>query len=145
MMGEKSFLMLSLAAGLMGPAPAHADVNVSINVATPAPPPLVMTTPQLVVVPGSTVYYAPGAAYNLFMFGGRYYSFHDGVWFYSATGRGKWMAVAPGRVPRPVIGVPLNYYKIPPGHAKKMVRDGAGREQGRGAGHPGKGKKGHDR
>jgi hypothetical protein len=132
MMGEKSFLVLSLAAGLMGPAPAHADVNIGINVATPTPPPLVMTTPQLVVVPGSTVYYAPGSAYNLFVFGGRYYSFHEGVWFYSATGKGKWTVIPTERVPRPVLGVPVTYYKIPPGHAKKMARDDEGREHGKG-------------
>lgn len=145
MMGEKSFLMLSLAAALMAPAPAHADVSIGINIGVPEPPPLVVTTPQLVVVPGSTVYYAPGAAYNLFVFGGRYYSFHDGVWFYSATGKGKWTVVPNERVPRPVLAVPTTYYKIPPGHAKRMVRDGAGPETGRGAGHPGKGRKGHDR
>jgi len=134
MMGEKSFLVLSLAAGLMGPAPAHADVSIGINVAVPAPPPVVVTAPQLVVVPGSSVYYAPGVSYNLFVFGGRYYSFHEGAWFYSPTGRGGWTVVAPERVPRPVLSVPVTYYKIPPGHARKMHDDG---------GHPGKGGKGH--
>lgn len=142
MMGEKSFLILSLAAGLMGPAPAHADVNIGINLGTPAPPPIVVTPPQLVVVPGSTVYYAPGAAYNLFVFGGRYYSFHDGVWFYSSTGKGGWAVIANERVPRPVLAVPVTYYKVPPGHAKKMVRDDDGRDRGKSAGKP-KGKKGH--
>jgi hypothetical protein len=134
MMGEKTFLMLSLAAGLMAPAPAHADVSIGINVGIPAPPPIVATPPQLGVV--------PGAAYNLFVFGGRYYSFHDGAWFYSATGKGQWAVIANERVPRPVLAVPVTYYKIPPGHAKKMVRDDEGRDRGKSGGKP-KGKKGH--
>lgn len=139
MMGEKSFLVLSLAAGLMGPAAAQADVG--INGATPAPPPIVVTTPQLVVVPGSSVYYAPGVDYNLFVFGGRYYSFHDGVWFYSATGKGKWTVIPNDRVPRPVLAVPGTYYKIPPGQAKKMAKEHEGDDRGKpGAKDHGKGK-----
>jgi len=127
MMGEKSFLVLSLAAGLMGPAAAHADVGIN----APTPPPMVMTTPQLVVVPGSTVYYAPGVAYNLFVFGGRYYSFHDGVWFYSATGKGKWTVIPNNRVPRPVLAVPVTYYKVPPAQAKKMAKEHEGHDRGK--------------
>ncbi len=134
MIGEKSFLLLSLAAGLMGPAPAHADVSVSINVGTPTPPPIVATTPQLIVVPGSSVFYAPGANYNLFVFGGRYYSFHDGAWFYSATGKGRWTVIRQERVPRQVLAVPVTYYKVPPGHAKKAGREEHGRGPGKRAG-----------
>lgn len=141
MMGEKAFLVLSLAAGLMGPAPAHADVTIGINIATPEPPPLVVTTPQLVVVPGSTVYYAPGVGYNLFVFGGRYYSFHDGVWFYSATGKGKWTVLPNERVPRQVLAVPVTYYKIPPGQAKKMARDNDGRDHGQPGKQQGRGRR----
>lgn len=139
MMGEKSFLMLSLAAGMMGPAPAHADVTIGITVGTP--PPIVATVPPLVVVPGSGVYYAPGAAFNLFVFGGRHYSFHEGVWFTSATGKGQWTVIAPDRVPRPVLAVPVTYYKIPPGHARKMGGDHNERKHVKGWGKA-KGKKG---
>lgn len=141
MMGEKSFLMLSLAAAMMAPAPAHADITIGISVETP--PPIVATVPPLVVVPGSTVYYAPGAAFNLFVFGGRQYSFHNGVWFTSATGRGAWTVISPDRVPRPVLAVPVTYYKIPPGHARKM--GGANDERGHvkgGGGGKARGKKG---
>jgi hypothetical protein len=83
-----------------------------------------------VVVPGTPVYYAPGVTYNLFVHAGRYYSLHQGIWFTAATHTGPWVVVAHERVPQPVLAVPMAYYKIPPGHAKKLGR-----------GHPGKGGK----
>ncbi len=57
------------------------------------------------------------------MYGGRYYSFHEGVWFFATTHRGPWAVIAAGQVPQPVIAVPVRYYKIPPGRAKKMRLD----------------------
>jgi hypothetical protein len=144
MLGENSFLILSLGAVLVGPTPAHADVNVGISIGTPAPPPVVVALPPLVLVPASSVYYAPGVSFNLFVFSGRYYSFHEGIWFYSSTGKGPWTVLAVERVPRAVLAVPVAYYKIPPGHAKKSHGDGPEHDQDHpGKGH-GKGKKGRD-
>jgi hypothetical protein len=57
----------------------------------------------------------PGGVY-----GGRYYTFHHGSWFYATSDGGPWVFIAPERVPRPVVAVPTPYYKIPPGHAKRM-------------------------
>lgn len=115
---------------------AGADgVKIGVNIGVPAPPPvivtppapavviappLIVTPPQLVVVPGSPVLYAPSVGMNFFAYGGRYYSFHQGRWFVTARYGAPWVAVAPSRVPQPVLGVPVAYYKIPPGHAKKM-------------------------
>jgi hypothetical protein len=77
-----------------------------------------------VIVPGSSVYYAPSAGINFFAYGGQYYSFHEGAWFVTTTYGGPWVAISPERVPRPVLAVPVTYYRVPPGHAKKMGRDG---------------------
>jgi len=49
-----------------------------------------------------------------------YYTFHDGAWFYANRHSGPWTFMPTERVPRPVNGVPVTYYKVPPGHAKKM-------------------------
>jgi hypothetical protein len=122
-MRTKAFLVLALGLiiGLLSPPAVRAEVNVNINVGPPPPPPIVLASPpRLVVVPGAPVYYAPDVSFNVFVFGGRYYSFHDGAWFYSATHRGPWSVVAVEQVPPPVLAVPVKYYKIPPGHAKKM-------------------------
>ena len=125
--------ILALAAGLslMAASPAAADgLRIGISVPVPAPPAVVVTPPrppvvvvappQLVVVPGSPVFYAPGASVNFFAYGGRYYTFHEGAWFVATTYGSPWVAIAPAKVPRPVLTVPVAYYKVPPGHAKKM-------------------------
>ena len=86
----------------------------------PPPPIALPAPPKVVVVPNSPVYYAPGVSFNLFVYGGQYYTLHDGSWFYAKSHGGPWVFIAPDRVPKPVIAVPAPYYKIPPGHAKKM-------------------------
>lgn len=116
-------LALVLATAFLAPAVAQGQVNIGITIGTP-PPPVVVAAPQLVVVPGTPVSYAPGVSFNLFVFGGRYYSLHGGTWFVAATHGGPWTAIAVERVPQPVLAVPVAYYKVPPGHAKKM--DGGG-------------------
>jgi len=106
---------LSVSSSLAG------NVSVGVNIGVPPPPAIVLPAPpSVVVVPNSPVYYAPGVDFNLFMYGGRYYTFHNGSWFYATNHGGPWVFVAPERVPRPVAAVPAPYYKIPPGHAKRM-------------------------
>ena len=141
-------LVLTAIFCLIVAGPVGADgVKIGVTIGVPAPPPVIVTTPpppvvvappvvvtppvvitppivatppQLVVVPGSPVFYAPGVEMNFFAYGGRYYSFHRGGWFVATKHGGRWVAVAPGQVPQPVLAVPASYYKIPPGHAKKM-------------------------
>jgi len=106
-------------------APPVVVVAPPVVVAPAPPPPVVIGPPQLVVIPGSTVYYAPGADFNLFVYGGRHYRYHEGNWFIAAAPGGPWAFVARERVPQPVLAVPGTYYRIPPGHAKKMGGPGA--------------------
>jgi hypothetical protein len=132
-------LVLSAVLALTAASPVGADgVKIGVNIGVPiqpaviAPPPppvVIATPPQLVVVPGTPVHYAPGVNINFFAYGGRYYSFHEGGWFVATTHGGPWVTIAPAKVPQPVLAVPVAYYKVPPGHAKKMHRDGG---QGRG-------------
>jgi hypothetical protein len=118
---EKTLTALTLALGLLGAHPAHAEVNIGINVGTPAPPPVIVAPPpQVVIVPGTTAYHAPSLGYNLFVHNGRYYSFHHGAWFYTPKWGAAWTPIAVERVPRPVLAIPVTYYRIPPGHAKKL-------------------------
>jgi hypothetical protein len=133
-----SSAVIASTAGLLHVMSAHAgDVSVGINIGFPAPPPVVVgpppvvvappprhvvvaEPPQVVVVPGSHVYYAPYADFDLFVYGGRFYRFHDGHWFIAGSHHGPWRYVVGQRVPPPVLAVPVAYYKIPPGHAKHM-------------------------
>jgi hypothetical protein len=123
-MPKRNSLIIGLALGMTGlsvAAATAAQVNVGVNIGIPAPPPIVLPMPPpVVVVPNSPVSYVPSVNYNLFVYGGHYYSFHDGAWFYASRHNGPWVFMPTERVPRPVIGVPVTYYKVPPGHAKKM-------------------------
>lgn len=135
--------VLSASATLLAASDAPAqDVSVNVNIGAPPPPTVFVTPPQLVVVPGSAVMYAPGAAFNVFVLHGRYYSFHNGAWFYAGSHKGPWVVAPIEKVPHAVRAIPVAYYKIPPGHAKKMAKDDERRDkQGSGPGH-GKGHKG---
>ena len=91
-------------------APAQAQVHIDIGIHLPAPP-------QLVVVPEvRTVRYVPAASANLFFYGGQYWAYANSGWYVSRGYNGPWVVVAPQIVPRPVLLVPVNYYRVPPGH-----------------------------
>ncbi len=98
-------------------APASAQVNVDIGIHFPSPP-------ALVVVPvAPDVRYAPGAPANVFFYGGQHWVFTNGGWYVSGGYDGPWIVVAPQFVPRPILLVPVRYYRVPPGHWKQWRHD----------------------
>jgi len=95
-----------------GPARAGTDVHIGINFGLPSPPGVVIEAPpQLVVVPHTPVYYAPELPYDVFTYAGHYYSFQANAWYWAAGYEGPWYPIGIGRVPRPVLAVPVTYYK----------------------------------
>jgi hypothetical protein len=147
-MGKTLMVALAVVGAVLSTAPGEAQVSMNVNI---GPPPVIFAAPpRVVVVPQTAVYYAPDTSYNVFLYEGRYYSFHNGAWFLATSHGGPWAFVPVERVPRPVVLVPVRYYKIPPGQAKKMARferererDGD-RDDDRGRGH-GRGHGKHDR
>jgi hypothetical protein len=115
-------VFLTAAAGALVVEPARA-ADVRINIGIPAPAIVIQAPPRLVLVPGTPVFYAPEVEYNYFVYGDHHYIVRDGRWFIARTHRGPWRLVAVERVPRPIVAVPVTYYRVPPGHAKKFVRD----------------------
>ena len=106
-------LIAALLAVLAAVAPAAAQVHIDIGIHLPAPP-------RLVVVPEvRAVQYVPAAPANLFFYGNQYWAFSNGGWYVSRGYNGPWVVVAPHVVPRPVLLVPVQYYRVPPGHWKK--------------------------
>jgi hypothetical protein len=105
-----------LAALLVPSNPAHARVNITIGINLPAPPPLVP-------VPGTVVTYAPGVPANYFFYGGQYWVFVNGGWYASGGYNGPWVFVAPAYIPRPLLAVPLRYYRLPPHRWRHWRRD----------------------
>ena len=138
-MGKTGIAMLLCAGALLTTARADAQVSVNVNI---GPPPVIFAAPpRVLVVPQTPVYYVPDTTYNVFVYGGRYYSFHNGAWFLATSHGGPWAFVPIEHVPRPIVMVPARYYKIPPGHAKKMMRadrdhdgDRHGKKHGHGRG-----------
>lgn len=121
-------LALSIAFVATTAAVARGEVNVDVHIGAPAPvivapPPVLVARPHLIAVPGTAVYHVPGAAFNVFVFGGKYYSLHNGAWFVASGHRGKWSAIPAHHVPAPVLAVPVTYYRIPPGHAHRWKDD----------------------
>jgi hypothetical protein len=96
------------------------EVKINIGLGTPLVPPLVVTTqPQLVVVPGTSVYYAPNIPATYFSYKGRYYTLVNNAWYTAPAYQGPWAVIQVGKVPPPILAVPMEYYKIPPGHLKE--------------------------
>ena len=127
-MGKKFLMALVTVGAVLYALDAGAQVSVNINV---GPPPIVFQAPPpVVIVPNTPVYYVPDISYNVFVFEGRYYSFHEGAWFLASSHRGPWVVVPVERVPRAVVGVPVRYYRVPPGHAKRIEVEGPGHGKG---------------
>jgi hypothetical protein len=70
--------------------------------------------PELVLVPGYPVYYAPRLDSNYFFYDGRYWLYQDGNWLTSGWYDGPWELVGPEFVPVVILRVPLRYYRAPP-------------------------------
>jgi hypothetical protein len=90
-------------------------------VVAPAPPPpfVVESPPKVVIVPGTSVYHILNAPFDLFLYGGHYYSFHHGAWFRGSSHNGPWKVIAVEAVPKPVLALPVSYFKVPPGQARR--------------------------
>jgi len=86
---------------------AQAQVTVDIGIHLGSPP-------QLVAVPSSPVMYAPSVAGNFFFYAGHYYVFRKAAWYTGPRHDGPWTVIAPEFVPRPLLAVPVHYYRMPP-------------------------------
>ncbi len=123
MVHSRTHLLMHATAGvlmLLGISAAAQDIKINIGLgATPVPPVVVTPPPQLVAVPGTSVYYAPEAPANLFVYKGRYYTLVNNVWSTAPAYHGPWVVIQVGKVPPPILAVPVDYYNIPPGHLKQ--------------------------
>ena len=70
--------------------------------------------PELVVVPGYPVYYAPRLEANYFFYDGMYWVYQDNEWYASSWYNGPWWLVNPYDVPLFILRIPVRYYRHPP-------------------------------
>src|SRR5262245_36037456 len=85
-------------------ATASAGTRVSIGINLGGPP-------ALVAVPGTPVAYAPALPVSYFGYGRLYYVYGDGLWYSAPWYNGPWTVVAPAYVPRPLLALPVRYYR----------------------------------
>ena len=105
------FLILLCTAGAV---PAQLSIGiglpgVSIGINLPL-------APQLILVPGYPVYYAPRVDSNYFFYDGMYWVYQDDDWYASSWYNGPWDRVAPRAVPLFILRVPVSYYRRPPSY-----------------------------
>jgi len=118
-----AILILSLLVAL-GAKKARAEVSVNINL---GPPPIVVAEPpEMVIVPGSNVYFVPDPHIDVFFYGGFWWSPRGDRWYRARAYKGPWVHMAPSAVPRSVIYMPRDYRtrylherRVPYGHWKR--------------------------
>ena len=88
--------------------PSYSD-EISLNVGID-----LFEYPQLVVVPGYPVYYAPQLEANYFFYDGDYWVYQNDNWYQSSWYDGPWWLVDPEDVPEFVLRVPVRFYRQPP-------------------------------
>ncbi len=132
-------LVLLAVAGLGANAvPAHAGVDVNVNVGLPV---VIEQPPEMIVIPRSNVYFAPGVSVDLFFFDNRWWNRRGDRWYRADDYNGPWTVVRPRHVPAPVYRVPANYRtvyvhekRVPYGHWKKSHGNHGGKHY-KGHGH----------
>lgn len=90
----------------LGSAPACAD-EISLGAD-------ISEFPELVLVPGYPVYYAPDVSANYFFYDGDFWMYQDDNWYRSPWYDGPWERVAAEDVPDALLQIPVRYYVQPP-------------------------------
>lgn len=104
--------------GMLLSSAASADVQVNIGIGLPhANIGIYLPAyPQLVIVPGYPVYYAPRLDANFFFYDGMYWVYQDDDWYASSWYNGPWWLVQPEAVPVFILRIPVRYYRQPPAY-----------------------------
>ncbi|MFZ2269217.1 MAG: hypothetical protein WAV95_16700 [Azonexus sp.] len=110
------FRLLIALFALAGLSPAHAQVGVEISLPSVSIGINLPIYPELVLLPGSPVYYAPRARSNYFFYDGLYWVYNDDNWYSSDWYNGPWQIVGPQYVPLFILRVPVRYYRRPPAY-----------------------------
>jgi hypothetical protein len=112
-----SVVGIMLLFGMGYPSGATAQVNINVGISIPPPPPLAIPAPPpLFVIPRTYIYFPPEVDVDILFYHGYWYRPYHGHWYRSGTYNGKWVYIAPERVPRVLIDLPPNYRRVPPRH-----------------------------
>ena len=104
-----SLCVLGLSAAAV--APSSADVRINASVSSGPARISFESEPDVVVVPGSSVYYYEAPEYDVFRYGRYWYVDRGGTWYRANSYRGPFTVVRVSSVPRSVIVVPASYHR----------------------------------
>jgi len=103
--------------GLQMSKKVSAEVNVHIGIVSSLPQ-VITTPPEVVLIPGTHVYFAPDVGMELFFYSGYWYHRHNGYWYRATYYNGPWVYLDMSRVPAVFVHLPKDYYNPPPGYQR---------------------------
>jgi len=134
--------IMCLAALLAGVTALDAVADVRVNLNLGPPPIAVAQPPEVVLVPGSQVYFVPDVDYDVFYYNGYWWSPRGDRWYRARGYDGPWRVVGRRYIPAPVYRVPRDYRRmyyrerhVPYGewrHRREHWREERGEHRGRG-------------
>ena len=106
-------LGMAVALTVAAPKARAADVSINLRIGDPYRGPRLIfeDEPDVVVVPGSRVYYVRDRDYDLYRYGSYWYYNYDGGWYRSRRYNGPFTYVGYRAVPRSVAYIPVRYRK----------------------------------
>ncbi len=82
--------------------------GIHIGVSIPPPPVFVFSAPpEVVVIPGTYVYYCPDVDFDIFFYGGYWFRPYEGYWYRSVSYGGPWVYIE--RPPSVLVSLPHDY------------------------------------
>lgn len=105
-------LLLGVLFACGAPNEAAAEVRIGVGINIGPPPIVVAEPPEIVLVPGSSVYFVPGLEFDVFFSNGYWWSPRGDRWYRARAYNGPWRVVERRFVPGPVIRVPHDYRRI---------------------------------
>ncbi len=100
-------VVVFMSVGILSPRTSDAGIGVSIGI--PLPGLRLAAPPDLAIIAGTPVYFAPDIQADLYFYHGNWYRPYGGEWYVSAEFGGPWGHVAIGNVPPPLVDLPPDY------------------------------------
>lgn len=101
---------------IASPLKAHAEFTINIGINAPLPTLVVAEPPEVLLIPGTYVYFAPGIDVDVLFYHGNWYRSNKGRWYRAQGYNGPWVFIS--KVPGPVANVPPGFRHVPPGQEK---------------------------
>ncbi len=86
--------------------------GVSINIGVSPPPLVIYGPPEVVVIPGTYVYFCPGVEADIFFYGGYWYRPYEGRWYKATVYDGPWAYIVTADVPYVLFHLPPDFRVI---------------------------------